>query len=84
MHDPEDQNHAVLVNHVVHDPVISHKEPVEGVIGSADSLDPFPPDPTRLCDFRCQALERAPQSCADVLRELAVGASSRGPELDLV
>lgn len=39
MNDPEDQDHAILLQHVVHHTVVTHPKAVEGIADSLDRLD---------------------------------------------
>lgn len=66
--DPEDEHHAVCVDHVEHDAIVADAQPVEGVASAADRLDRLPANPSRCRGIRRQPLERASDTAACVGR----------------
>ena len=59
MHDPEDEHHALALDHVVHHPVVANPEPVEGVRRPLDRLHGLAADPPRRRGILRELLERA-------------------------
>jgi hypothetical protein len=91
--DAEDQHDPVLVDNVVHDPVVADPQTMERVLGSLDGLDGLAPDALgfrrirrelaqglsdALPDLGRQLLER-PDGCRRQLDE--VGAQERSSRL---
>ncbi len=84
MYDAEHQDHAILLDDVVHHAVVAYSEPVERVAHAADGLDLFAADPTLLaCGIR-QLLQSLPELALDLGRELLEGAGRRWSEFDRV
>ncbi len=84
MDDPQRKDHPILLDHVVHDPVVAHAESVERVSRSLDRLHRLPPYPTLFRDVTVQLLERSPDPDLDVAGQLLEGANRGGGQLDLV
>jgi len=47
MHDAEHEDDPILVDHVVHDPMVADAKPMERVAGALDRLDRLPSDSPR-------------------------------------
>jgi len=74
MDDPKDQHDPVLVEHVVHDAVVAHAQPVEGVAHALDRLDPLSCDPTAGRHVDREPLERTTDAGTHLRGELLVDA----------
>lgn len=70
MHDPEDEDHVVGLDHVVHLAVVAHTKTVERVAHSLDGLDGLPLDSTLFGGVASKLLESTSKPCLDILRKL--------------
>ena len=77
MHDAEDQDHAVLVDDVVHDSIVADAESVEGIADSLDRLDRLTADPARLGGVASQRPERFLDPRAEFGRQLVERSDGR-------
>ncbi len=68
MHDAEHQDHAVLVDSVVHHAIVADAESVERVTHSLDRLDGLAADATRPGGLTRQLLESLPSPRAELRR----------------
>jgi hypothetical protein len=77
VHDAKDEDHRILVDDVVHDPVVSDPKSVERVADTPDGLDGLAADASLVRSVTRQPLERAPNPCPDLIRQL-LESSDRG------
>ena len=72
MDDAEDQHDSVLVDDVVHDPVVADPQTMERVPGPPDGLDGLSSDALGLRRIRRELLQGLPDPLLEVGRELLV------------
>jgi len=84
MHDPEDEHHLVVLDGVVHDPVVTHTQSMEGIASALDRCDGPARDAARLRCISSELLERATQPLAQLRDELGDRLRRRRTELDPV
>jgi hypothetical protein len=82
MNDPEDQDHAILLQYVVHHTVVTHPKAVEGIADSLDRLDRFAADPSRCSGIGPELPKRSPDPGPFLDRQLLEGTDRRRRELD--
>jgi hypothetical protein len=82
--DPENQYRPVLLDHVVHDPVLADPEAMERIGKALDRLHGLSPDPTGFRDIGGELLERPADPGSDLRWELLERPSGGGGKLDLV
>ena len=68
--DAEHQDHAVLVDDVVHHAVVADAQSVEGIVGATDGLDRLPGDAALTRDVMCESLEGPADAVAVGVGEL--------------
>ena len=83
MDDAEDEDHAIFVDDVVHDPVITHAQPVERIAGGLDRLDSFAADATWLRGLHRELLESPSDPFLEVGGQLLEGPNRAGGKLDV-
>lgn len=84
MHDAEHEDHAVPVDHVVHDAVVPDTEPMERVPGSLDRLDGLAADALGLRRARGELLQGLADPPLEVGCQLLEGPDGGGGQLDAV
>ena len=84
MNDAENQDHAILLDHVIHDAVFAHPEAVERIARPLDRLNGLPADPPLPHRLDRQLLQRTADPFPESSRELLESADRRRRELDLV
>ena len=84
MHDAEYQHDLLVVQDVVHDPIVTYPQAMEGVAGAVDRLDGLPPDAARFRRVRGQLLECRPDPRLEIRIELLEGANGDRRQLDVV
>jgi hypothetical protein len=84
MDDAQYQDHAIALDDVVHDSIVTDAEAVERVTHALNGLDFLASHPSFGCDVGCQRLERPPNPVPRLSRQLPEGASSRRPELNAI
>ena len=57
MDEPKDEDHSILLDHVVHNPIFTYRQSVERVARPLDRLDCLARDPSRLGSIRSKLLE---------------------------
>ena len=57
MDDPEDEDHPILLDHVVHDPIFTNPQSVERVARPLDRLDGLARDASRSSSICSESLE---------------------------
>jgi hypothetical protein len=70
--DPQDQDHVLILDDVVHDPMIADPQPVKGVPRPLDRLDRLPADATGTGDIDRQLLQRLADALLGVWGQLLV------------
>jgi hypothetical protein len=84
MHDAEDQDHRIFVDDGVHDPVVPDPKSVERVADTADGLDGLAADASLVAGVARQPLERVPNPCPDLVRQLLESSDRRWCQLDAI
>ena len=84
MDDPENEYRPVLLDHVVHDPVLADPEAMERIGKALDRLHGLSPDPTGSRGIGGQLVEGPEDPGSDLRWELLEGSSGDGRKLDLV
>ena len=84
MDDPEDEDHPILLDHVVHDPIFTHPQSVERVTRPLDRLDRFARDASRSGTICSKLLEGSGYPLLEIGRELLEGTDRAGRKFDLV
>ena len=84
MHDPEDENDAIFVDHVVHDSVVTNPEAVERIRDTPDGLHLLAPDTLAGRRLLREPFERFAQPGADIIGQLPEGLCGRWCKLDLI
>jgi len=80
MHDPEDEQNAILDDNVVHHPIVADPEAMERVVYAPDRLDRLPCNPTGPGCAEGELLERPPDAAACSRLELPKGTCGRRRE----
>ena len=83
MDDAEHQDHSILVDDVVHDPVVAHAQPVERVARALDGLDRLAADATWLRCIDGELLESPSDPFLEVGGQLLEGTNRAGRKLDV-
>lgn len=84
MDDPEDEQHAILLDDVVHDPVVADPEPMKGVRNAPDRLHGLASDPSGLRRIGCELLESPADPGSHLWGQLLERPNGRGGQLDFV
>ncbi len=84
MHDAEDQNDAVFVDHVVHDPVVTNLEAMERIRDTLDRFHLLATDTPAGRRLLRKPFERLAKPGAEVIGQLPEGPGSRRRQLDLI
>ena len=84
MHDAQDQDHPVIRDHVVHDPVVADAQAVEWITRTPDGLDGLATDPAGLRDAERQLLELLPDPRSLVRCQFRVCPDRAGRQPDLI
>lgn len=84
MHDAEDENDAVFVDHVVHDAVVTNPEAMERVRDTPDGLHLLATDTPAGRRLLREPFERLAKPGADIIGQLPEGPGSRRRQLDLI
>ena len=82
VNDPEDEDHPIVHQHVVHHAVVTDPEPVERVRDPLDRLDRLAADPTRRGDLGRELLERSPDPGSLLRGKLLESADGSRREFD--
>jgi phage FluMu protein gp41 len=84
MHDPEDENDAIFVDHVIHDSVLTNPEAVERIRDTPDGLHLLATDTLAGRRLLREPLERLAKPGAHIIGQLPEGPGSRRCQLDLI
>ena len=84
MHDADDEDHSVLLNHVVHHPVVADPQAVERVLRSLDRLDGLAADSSGGGNIGSQLVERPRDPFFEIGRWLLDSSDRRGRQLNVV
>jgi len=84
MHDPDDENDAVFVDHVVHDAVVTNPEAVERIRDTSDGLHLLATDTLAGGRLLREPFERIAKPGAGIIGQLPEGPDSRRCQLDLI
>jgi hypothetical protein len=83
MHDPENEQNAILDDDVVHHPIVTDTESMKRVVDALDRPDRLPGDPTGTRRIYCESFERKPNTPTGRRLELAERPRSRWGQLDV-
>lgn len=84
MHDPEDENDAIFVDHVVHDSVVTDPEAVERIRDTSDGLHLLAADTLASRRLFREPFERLAKLEEGIGGQLPEGPGSRRRQLDLI
>ena len=84
MDDAEDKDDAILVDDVVHDPVVAQSQAVERVAHALDRLDRLAADASGLRCIDGELLEGPSDPFLEIGRQLLEGPNRTGRQLDVV